>query len=361
MTMHPLTGLEIELIEHWQRGLPLEPRPYAAMAERLGVAEKAVITALGHLYDAGILSRVGATLRPNTAGASLLAAMCVPRGRLDEVAAIVNAEPGVNHNYEREHEINLWFVVTGRDRAALDTALARIRAASGIDVLELPLVKSYHIDLGFSIGRGAPSPLGDRDGMTGRVAVADLPEPAEFPRAGDPLQDQDTAATTRVERQASVDTHDICLLQALEHGLTLDPAPYAALAARCGATEADVISRIGRLVDMGVISRFGLIVRHRALGITANAMAVWDVADEDVDGIGACLAREPAVNLCYRRPRRLPDWPFNLFCMVHGRERDEVRGEIAAMAGRAGLDRLPNAVLFSRRCFRQRGPSLRAA
>lgn len=353
MTMHPLTGLEIELIEHWQRGLPLESRPYAAMAERLGVAEKAVIVALGRLCEAGILSRVGATLRPNTAGASLLAAMRVPPDRLDEVAAIVNAEPGVNHNYEREHDLNLWFVVTGRDRSALDAALARIRQSSGMDVLELPLVRSYHIDLGFPLKSSGPlMPDGDSGQRApGSVARAAAPNP-------DPLP---VASAVRVGEGERVDAHDICVLQALEHGLALDQAPYAALAARCGTNEADVISRIGRLVALGVISRFGLIVRHRALGITANAMAVWDVADDDVDAIGALLARESSVNLCYRRPRRLPEWPFNLFCMVHGRERDEVRREIAAMAERAGIDRLPSAVLFSRRCFRQRGPSLRAA
>ncbi len=324
--MQPLTPIEAELIARWQRGLPLVERPYAAMSG--GTASEAeVIEALRALSRKGVLSRVGATLRPNTVGASLLAAMRVPAARLEDVAALVNAEPGVNHNYEREHDFNLWFVVTGRDRAALDAALARIRIATGLGVLELPLEKGYHIDLGF---------------------------PLDAPRH--------VSTTARVEGDiAALDTHDRCVLETLEDGLPLEPRPFAALGARCGFSEDEVIASIGRAIAAGVVTRFGLIVRHRPLGITANAMAVWDIPGAEVDAVGARLAAEPAVNLCYRRPRRLPDWPYNLFAMVHGRERAAVLGEIAAMKARAGLEGRPSAVLFSTRCFRQRGPSLRAA
>jgi DNA-binding Lrp family transcriptional regulator len=325
--MQLLSTLQLDLIEAWQRELPLVPRPFAAIAEHHQVSENTVIEALAGLREAGVLSRVGATLRPNTAGASLLAAMKVPVERLDEVARIVNDEPGVNHNYEREHAYNLWFVVTGGDRASLGAALARINSASGLDILELPLERSYHIDLGFSLATSR-SP-----------GLRRAPQPAA----------------------SALDAQDRCLLQALEHGLVLEPRPFDALAASCGATQADVIVRIQRLIAAGVITRFGLIVRHRPLGYASNAMAVWDVPDGEVDEIGARLAQEPAVTLCYRRPRRLPHWPYNLFCMVHGREQSVVREEIGAMARRAGVDGLPGAVLFSRRCFRQRGPTLRAA
>ena len=151
------------------------------------------------------------------------------------------------------------------------------------------------------------------------------------------------------------------MLEALEDGLPLDPRPFAALGARCGSSEVDVIASITRAIAAGVVTRFGLIVRHRPLGITANAMAVWDIPDAEVDSVGARLAAEPAVNLCYRRPRRLPDWPYNLFAMVHGRERERVLEEIAAIKARAGITDRPSTVLFSTRCFRQRGPRLRAA
>ena len=98
-----------------------------------------------------MLSRIGAAVRPNTVGASVLAAMRVAPDRLDEIAAIVSREPCVNHNYEREHELNLWFVVAAPDKAGLDSVLARLRAATGHEILELPLERAYYLDLGFSL------------------------------------------------------------------------------------------------------------------------------------------------------------------------------------------------------------------
>lgn len=142
---------ERRLVDDWQRAFPLVPRPYAAIAERMGLQESDVIDALSRLRDEGAVSRVGAVVRPNTAGASTLAAIAVPRERLDEVAAIVNAEPGVNHNYEREHAFNLWFVVTAATRTEVDAALARIERDTGLAVLDLPLEAEYRIDLGFPL------------------------------------------------------------------------------------------------------------------------------------------------------------------------------------------------------------------
>ena len=144
-----LGALERALIDGWQRDFPLRARPYEAIARELGVREGDVLAALARMSGTGLLSRVGAAIRPNTAGASLLAAMQVPAAQVEAVADIINREPGVNHNYEREHRINLWFVVTGRDRPALAQTLQRIRGASGFNILELPLERAYYIDLGF--------------------------------------------------------------------------------------------------------------------------------------------------------------------------------------------------------------------
>jgi siroheme decarboxylase len=105
----------------------------------------------------------------------------------------------------------------------------------------------------------------------------------------------------------------------------------------------------------GIVKRMGVIVRHRPLGFTANVMAVWDVPDADADAAGAALAREPGVNLCYRRERALPAWPYNLFCMLHGRERNYVETALDAIGKRSGLDDHPHARLFSRTAFKQRG------
>jgi siroheme decarboxylase len=99
------------------------------------------------------------------------------------------------------------------------------------------------------------------------------------------------------------------------------------------------------------------VIRHRRLGYAANAMAVWDVPDERVAGVAPLLASDPAVTLCYRRARALPQWPYNLYCMVHGRERSRVAGELARMNASYGLQRFPKAVLFSEHCFSQRAAS----
>jgi len=148
MTLGPLAR---ELIERFQRRMPLEPRPFAAMGREVGASEGEVLQVLEELKDAGTLSRVGAVIPPGVLGASTLAAMEVPPERLTDVAGIVGSYVEVNHNYEREHELNLWFVVTAPDRRRVDAVLSEIEQRTGLDVLDLPLERSYRIDLGFAV------------------------------------------------------------------------------------------------------------------------------------------------------------------------------------------------------------------
>ncbi|MDX1654961.1 MAG: AsnC family transcriptional regulator, partial [Candidatus Competibacteraceae bacterium] len=135
----PLDPVDKRLLNDFQRGLPLEPRPYQAMARRLGIAEAEVITRLERLLDAGVVSRVGPVFAPRRVGASTLAAMAVPPGDLEQVAARISAFAEVNHNYEREHPFNLWFVVTAPDQAHLDATLRAMEAATGLPIMSLPL------------------------------------------------------------------------------------------------------------------------------------------------------------------------------------------------------------------------------
>lgn len=153
----------------------------------------------------------------------------------------------------------------------------------------------------------------------------------------------------------AVSPTDRRLLAALEGGLPLVARPFAALGATCGMDEAEVIDRLARLRDEGVIKRLGLVVRHHEIGYRANAMTVWDVPDAEVDAIGRAMTQRPEVTLCYRRPRRPPVWPYNLFAMVHGRERPAVLERIEQLKSELDLGRLPHAVLFSTRRFKQRG------
>jgi siroheme decarboxylase len=139
------------ILNDWQRDLPLEPRPYARMAEKLEMTEAEVIEALQSLKLGGAISRVGAVVKPGTIGASTLAAMSVPPEHLDTVAKKISVRPEVNHNYERDHHFNLWFVVTASDSETLEGLLAEIEAECGFGVMSLPLVEAYHIDLGFDL------------------------------------------------------------------------------------------------------------------------------------------------------------------------------------------------------------------
>ena len=145
------------------------------------------------------------------------------------------------------------------------------------------------------------------------------------------------------------------LIAEIQGGLPLVARPYAAIASRLGMTEETLMARLRELQSDGLIKRMGVVVKHRALGYQANAMVVWDIPDEDVERVGALLAAETCVTLCYQRPRRLPDWPYNLFCMIHGRERDSVLRRLEQIVAYHGLEKIPHSVLFSGRSFKQRG------
>ncbi len=146
-----LSELEKRLLDEYQRGFPLSQRPYRDIARQLGSDEATVIAALDRLTGAGLISRVGAVVTPHKAGWSTLAAMAVPPRRLEQVADLVSSYPEVNHNYEREHRLNLWFVVTGTDVLHVRSVLKAIEARSGLAVLDLPLVEAYRLDLGFPL------------------------------------------------------------------------------------------------------------------------------------------------------------------------------------------------------------------
>jgi DNA-binding Lrp family transcriptional regulator len=146
-----LTALERCLLNEYQRGFPLCPEPYAEISTQLGVTEAAVILTLEALQRRGFISRVGPVFAPQRAGASTLAALAVPEDRLEKVAGLVSAFAEVNHNYQRDHDWNLWFVVTAPDQQRVDEVLAEIESATGLGILNLPLERAFYIDLGFPL------------------------------------------------------------------------------------------------------------------------------------------------------------------------------------------------------------------
>jgi DNA-binding Lrp family transcriptional regulator len=316
-----LSATELALVDRWQRDFPLISRPFEMVGLSVGIDESTAIETYERLRRQNVISRIGAVVKPHTLGASTLAAMRVPPERLEQVAAIVSREPLVNHNYERTNDHNLWFVVAGPHLPAVAATIEYIEEQTGLAVLDLPLLQAYHLDLGFSVADGS-SQRGER-----------APPTADY-------------------RPDSVDRE---LLAAIEDGLPIVEQPYRDVATEVGLDERDVIDRFRRLTASGVVTRFGCVVRHRLLGYTANAMAVWDVPDDRADAVATLFVRNPRVTLCYRRSRRLPEWPYNFYCMVHAKSQHDALAVIDELNYNAAIARNEQTVLFSTRCFKQRG------
>ncbi|MBB1491435.1 MULTISPECIES: AsnC family transcriptional regulator [unclassified Paracoccus (in: a-proteobacteria)] len=156
-----------------------------------------------------------------------------------------------------------------------------------------------------------------------------------------------------------LDAIDRQLIRATQAGLPLVAEPYAAVAEAVGLTETEVIALLSAMQDRGIIRRIAVAPNHYALGMTANGMSVWDVADDRISELGARIGALPFVTHCYQRPRALPDWPYNLFAMLHGSSREEVeakRGEVSAILGDTcrGHD-----ILYSTRILKKTGLRLR--
>jgi siroheme decarboxylase len=324
--MLAVSPLERALLDRYQRDFPVCDAPYAALARALHATEDDVLAALRRLVDAGVASRVGPIFRAGSVGASTLVAMAVPLARLADVAKVVSAHAGVNHNYAREHRFNLWFVAHAPDQHALRALLAAIERETGLGTVSLPLVREYHVDLGFALD-GAPA-----------KARASAPPRVVRVEAGEPWR----------------------IACALEAGLPLVPRPYAEIAAGAGLAGSGSAGRVREtlrgFIATGIVKRVGIVVRHRAVGFRANLMAVWEIPERDIDRIGVALAAEPAVTLCYRRAPAMPAWRYNLFCMLHGRTRVRVNADLDAIVARHALAGYPHARLLSIRAYKQTGP-----
>jgi DNA-binding Lrp family transcriptional regulator len=313
----------MRLLNEFQHRFPLCHAPFAEVGMRIGQTQEWVLRALHSACMGGEVSRVGAVFAPGAIGAGALAALRVPPAELERISRLVNRHVEVNHNYEREHAYNLWFVATAPDAPSLAAALAEIEQEADCGrLLVMPLLEEYRIDLGFDL-------------------TADFAD----------------ACTTRTRSQTShvLSEQEKHLVHALQPGLELLLHPYAALAQRAGLSESACIGAIEQWIDAGIVRRFGIIVRHRELGFRANAMVVWDVPDALASTFGTRLAQCRGVTLAYRRSRCLPDWPYNLFCMVHGRDRAAVLERIEQLRIESGLMHFPGQTLFSRRCYKQRG------
>ena len=159
----------------------------------------------------------------------------------------------------------------------------------------------------------------------------------------------------RASNLMGLSTRDMELIQAVQYGLPVSARPYADVGKLINMDEAEVISRLEKMLESGVIKRLGVVVHHRKLGYQANAMVVWNIPDEEVTDAGLRISQFAFVTLCYQRPRRLPQWPYNLFSMIHGSDREAVTKNTRTLAEECQLQDIPYEILFSNRCFKQRG------
>ncbi|MFB6270520.1 MAG: Lrp/AsnC family transcriptional regulator [Halobacterium sp.] len=347
-----IDDVDARLVDEYQSGFPVRERPFRAVADDLDTTEADVLARVERLRDEGVFRRFGAVLNPPVIGSSTLAAVKAPEARYDEVAETVNGFRQVNHNYRRAHEWNMWFVVTAATRGERDDILAAIERETGCEVLNLPMLTDYYIDLEFPVvnrDRFARETSAERESPTERAETGGNREQRESLDATD-------VSATRISEDATGDLSklDADLLLAIQDGFPLTATPYADVADAIGADVDDVLDATERLLADGCIKRVGCVVNHVVTGFDANCMVVWDVPDDELDERGVDVGRLPYVTLCYHRPRRPDqDWPYNLFTMIHGREGDAVDEKIDELAA----DYLPfdHERLYSEATLKQTG------
>ncbi|MGH8900512.1 MAG: AsnC family transcriptional regulator [Egibacteraceae bacterium] len=294
-----------------QTEFPLTARPFTALGERLGEPERAVMDRYQRLKDERIIRQVSAIFDTRKLGyRSSLVATAAPEDRVDEAAEVINAHPGVSHNYRRDHEFNIWWTIAvppHEDLASHVNALHRLCDATSTRVL--PTLKLYKI--------GVDLDVSDRRAMD---AQSTLPAYKDTARTAEDLTDT-----------------EVGFVRELQEDLTVEPTPFASMAERLGTTERAVLEAAEAFVDEGLMRRYAAVLHHRRAGFGANAMSVWRVPPDRTDEYGYLLAGYAAVSHCYRRPT-YPDWPYALFGMIHATSKDKVEEAVWSIRERSGLD-----------------------
>ena len=330
-----LDALDARLLNRLQRDLPLCPRPFEQLGAELGCPEWALIERLSRMLADGTLTRFGPLFQIERAGGRfVLAAMAVPEPRFAAVAAQLAALPEVAHNYRREHALNMWFVVGAETPAAADAACVHIETLTGLRVLAFPKEREYGVGLFLPVAApGEPLPE-----AVSALDVAAVPTQA------------DDAPLSELERR---------LLRASQQGLPLLPRPFEALGAMLGLGEDEVLQAFAAMRARGLVRRIAAVPDHYRLGYVANGMSVWDVDERQIDRLAALIAAQPGVSHCYRRPRRLPDWPYNLFAMLHGHRREAVQAQAARLRALLGPACRAHDILYSSAILKKTGLRLR--
>ncbi len=327
-----LSQLERDFINNFQGGFSLDEHPFASAAARLNCSEETLIATVSDLKNRKLLSRFGPLYDAARLGGGLtLAAISVPEDRYENVTDMVNAYPEVAHNYRRDHELNMWFVLATETPVELVQVLSSIENTTGLNVYNFPKQKEFYIGLWLHLSA---------DGNHTTVPVPDQ--------------------TTELNDDYRLDDTDRKLISVTQTGLAIEHSPYQTVANNLGLSQEEVLQRLKQLLSCGIIRRIGAVPNHYKLGLTANGMTVWDVDDKKINELGNLIGQLDFVSHCYQRPRHLPMWRYNLFAMVHGSDRYEVNEKVKQIEKLLGKKCRAHDTLFSSAILKKTGLRLAA-
>jgi len=330
-----LSALERDFINSFQGNFPLQEQPFLAIAERLGCYEDELITTVKDLKEKKLLTRFGPLYDAARLGGGLtLAAISAPEDSFDSVTEQVNTYAEVAHNYRREHELNMWFVLATETPDEITQVIASIEKTTGLSVYNFPKLQEFYIGLWLHLSA---------DGNNTTVPVPGMSE--------DHIEIGDNHTLDDIDRK---------LISATQSGLAIEKTPYQKIADDIGISQDEVLQRLKLLLSCGIIRRIGAVPNHYKLGFTANGMTVWDVDDDKITELGNIIGQLDFVSHCYQRPRHLPMWRYNLFAMVHGGNKDEVNKKVKQIEKLLGDNCRAHETLFSSAILKKTGLRLAA-
>jgi siroheme decarboxylase len=280
-----------QLLNDIQWVFPLVDRPYLEISKRHNMSEDEVMRRIAYMKDIGLIRQINAIFDTRRLGyKSALVAFAVMPDKLDSVANEVNKHPGVSHNYERNHDFNMWFTLAVPPYGDMKRDLDRLASLDGVIKYRLlPTLKLYKIG----------------------VRLDMVNDDAEKPK---PMDEVKQLNPQKIE----ITENDKYFIRELQKDLKVISEPFKEMAENLRITTTELFAKAKEYEKNGVMRRFAAILRHRDAGFSANGMVVWQVPDEKIDEIGYKLAAFPQVSHCYRRPV-YSDWQFNLFSMIHAR------------------------------------------
>lgn len=320
-----LDAIDRLLLDRMQRAFPLVCEPFGSLCEGLGIDSGEVLKRIAILKDHRLVRQISAIFNTGALGyRSSLVAMAVAEKELDRAAEAVNRYPGVSHNYLRPGKYNMWYTIAVPRGESLEEMVSTLSTdAGGWPTLILPARKKYKLAVVLDVLEEGEGELGDD-----RFSAPPLESPEAFPA---------TEENVRV-------------VKCIQEDLPLVVRPFAVWADRLGLREERLLELISGWITQGFMRRFAAILNHRQVGFGANGMVVWSCPVDRIDEYGLVLASHPEVSHCYHRPA-FPEWPYNLYAMIHGRTFDECR-EIAKRLG-AAIESDDYRILFSTREFKK--------